>query len=401
MGASYTWTFEQSFLIFVLIIFVTQALSSLLKSYVPMPLLMGGVFILCFGMHWFPDDMILSSNMIAVGTIAFNVLVIHSGTMISASFLRVQKKGAALCLLSTLILFLVVCFGLRPVIGKELSLLAPGSIVGGGASCAIASRWVVETAPRVSVFPWLIFMFQGLFSVPLCCFALKRESALILDRLHRGEIKPPAGPPKEEVQGGLVGRIPARFKTTAYYLGIIMTVSFVNRLAVDWVNGQFGLDLNVNMTALILGFLLGHLGLMDKAPLYKSDSCGLLLLGLMGLMANTLATTIKNGTVFAILGLLPPLLLCMAVGTAVMALCGALLGKRFGMSPWRGMAMCVNCITGFPVNGVLVERYSAMGGNPMEQAVLKSQLGPVLGIGTMLISNGISIFIVSILVSFI
>lgn len=63
--------------------------------------------------------------------------------------------------------------------------------------------------------------------------------------------------------------------------------------------------------------------------------------------------------------------------------------------------MCVNCITGFPVNGVLVERYSAMGGNPMEQAVLKSQLGPVLGIGTMLISNGISIFIVSILVSFI
>ena len=53
------------------------------------------------------------------------------------------------------------------------------------------------------------------------------------------------------------------------------------------------------------------------------------------------------------------------------------------------------------MNGVLVERYSAMGGNPMEQAVLKSQLGPVLGIGTMLISNGISIFIVSILVSFI
>lgn len=170
MGATYTWTFEQSFLIFALIIFATQALSTFLKSYVPMPLLMGSVFVLCFGMNWFPSDMILSSNMIAVGTIAFNVLVIHSGTMISTQLLRTQKKGVAVCILSTLAMFLVVCFGLRPIIGRELSLLAPGSIVGGGASCAIASRWVTESAPKVAVFPWMVFMFQGLFSVPLTCW---------------------------------------------------------------------------------------------------------------------------------------------------------------------------------------------------------------------------------------
>ena len=118
-------------------------------------------------------------------------------------------------------------------------------------------------------------------------------------------------------------------------------------------------------------------------------------------MANTLANTIKNGTVFAVLGLVPPLLLAMAVGTLVLVLCGAFLGKKFGMSPYRGIAMCANCITGFPVNQVLVERFSRMGENPMEQAVLKSQIGPVLGLGTMLISNGISIFMVSIFVNFV
>lgn len=401
MGATYTWSFEQSFLIFALIIFATQALSTFLKSYVPMPLLMGSVFVLCFGMNWFPSDMILSSNMIAVGTIAFNVLVIHSGTMISTQFLRAQRKGVAVCLLSTLAMFLVVCFGLRPFIGRELSLLAPGSIVGGGASCAIASRWVTETAPKVAVFPWMIFMFQGLFSVPLTCWALKRESSLILSKLRNGEMKPPAGPPPAEKPVGMVGRIPANYKTTAYYLGTIMIVSVLNKLLISWLNGQFGLDLNVNMTALILGFILGQLGLLDKSPLFKSDSYGLLLMGLMGLMANTLANTIKNGTVFAVLDLVPPLLVAMAVGTLVLALCGAFLGKKFGMSPYRGIAMCVNCITGFPVNQVLVERFSRMGENPMEQAVLKSQIGPVLGLGTMLISNGISIFMVSILVNFV
>lgn len=298
MGVSYTWSFAQSFLIFVLIIFAAQALSSISKSYIPMPLLMGTFFILGFSLKLFPDDMILSSNMIAVGTIAFHVLVIHSGTLISIRFLQTHKKAASLCLISTIILFTVVCFGLRPLIGRKLALLAPGSIVGGGASCAIASKWVSETAPEVSVFPWLIFMLQGLFSVPLCSFALKKEAGLILDRLRKGELQDPVREPAPGEQSGLVGKIPAFFKTPAYYLGTIMIVSFINQLFVSWINQQFQLHINVNMTALLLGFLLGHFGFMEKGPLFRSDSYGLLLMGLMGLMANTLAVTIKTEPFF-------------------------------------------------------------------------------------------------------
>lgn len=401
MGVSYTWSFAQSFLIFVLIIFAAQALSSISKSYIPMPLLMGTFFILGFSLKLFPDDMILSSNMIAVGTIAFHVLVIHSGTLISIRFLQTHKKAASLCLISTIILFAVVCFGLRPLIGRKLALLAPGSIVGGGASCAIASKWVSETAPEVSVFPWLIFMLQGLFSVPLCSFALKKEADLILDRLRKGELQDPVREPAPEEQSGLVGKIPAFFKTPAYYLGTIMIVSFINQLFVSWINQQFQLHINVNMTALLLGFLLGHFGFMEKGPLFRSDSYGLLLMGLMGLMANTLAVTIKNGTVFSVLRLIPALLLCMAVGTAVMALCGFFIGKKMGLSPYKGIILCVNCITGFPVNQALLLHCCSVGKDPHEQAVLKSQLAPALTTGTMLISNGLSIFIVGILVNFI
>ena len=48
--------------------------------------------------------MLLSANMIAVGTIAYNVLVVHSGTMINFRMLRAKKKETLLSLISLAVL---------------------------------------------------------------------------------------------------------------------------------------------------------------------------------------------------------------------------------------------------------------------------------------------------------
>lgn len=393
--AAYTWTFEISFLVFLLIVFVAQAIAAQTKSYFPMPLAMGLIFIAGFASGLLPSDMIQSSNMIQVGTIAFNCLVIHSGTMISIPLLKSRRKEAGICLISTGLMFVVVCFVMRPLVGREIALMAPGSIVGGGASCAIASKWTVETAPRYSVFPWLVFMFQGLFCIPLTSWALKKEAAMLVPG-GKTEKNPGRG------QGvpGLVYRIPKSFKTTAYYLGTIMAVSVLNKLLIAFL-ASFGLNLNLNMTALIFGFILGQTGLLDKAPLFQSDSYGLLILGLMGLMANTLAMTIQNGGIMSILYLLPGLIAVMAAGTAVLALSGFWFAKKMGMSPYRGVILTCNCMMGYPVNQMLAERFSQQGKNEQEKAYIRGELTSLLSLGTMLISNGLSIFLVGILVNFV
>ena len=79
---TYPWSFAQSFLIFLMIVFVAQSLAAWLRSLVPMPLFFGVFFAGGFALGWLPRDLLLASNMVAVGTIAFNVLVIHSGTMV-------------------------------------------------------------------------------------------------------------------------------------------------------------------------------------------------------------------------------------------------------------------------------------------------------------------------------
>lgn len=404
----YTWAFDQSFLVFLAIAFVSIALAEKVRSLIPMPLIYGVLFAAGFAVNALPKDMLVSANMIAAGTIAFNVLVIHSGTMINIRMLIARKQEALLCIVSALVLVLGAGIGLMPVLGRGLAMVSPGSVIGGGASCAIASRWVLDKNPAISVFPWLIFMFQGLFSVPVVTWALKRESRRLVKDFREGKQAGSGKGPDGQAGRGAAGapdkagqkkpfceRIPANYKSTAYYLGIIMIVTVFNNFLSNHLLA--GLNINPNLTALIFGCILGSIGLMDKAPLFKSDSYGLLILGLMGLMANTLAGYSWK----ELIAFLPPLLLVFVVSTALLILCGVVGAKICHFSPEHGIALTMNSMMGFPVNGMLTEQAAAVGENEAERGYIKSQIGPVLGMGTMLISNAVSIVIVSVMVIFV
>lgn len=398
MGNEYTWAFDRSFLVFLAIVFVSLAIAAKLKSMIPMPLIYGVLFAIGFGTGILPTDMLLSANMIAVGTIAFNVLVVHSGTMVNLKMLAAKKKETVLCIAASLALVVIVGFGLMPVLGKDLAFLAPGSVVGGGASCAIASRWVLDKNPAVSVFPWLVFMFQGLFSVPVVTWALRRESKALVQEFRAGNRTGGSFRGRQDPAEGKMAvceKIPGKYKNTAYYLGIIMIVTVVNNLLHGTVLA--GLNINPNITALLFGIILGSLGFMDKAPLFKADSYGLLLLGLMGLMANTIAKCPWQG----LAAFIPPLLLVFIVSTVVLVLCGIIGAKICGFRKELGIALTMNCMMGFPVNDMLSNNAAAIGENEAEKGYIKSQIAPALGIGTMLISNGLSVLIVSVMVIFV
>lgn len=394
---TYTWSFAQSFLVFLVIVFAAQSLATRLRSLVPMPLFFGGLFAAGFALG-LPRDLLLSSNMVAVGTIAFNVLVIHSGTMVDLPMLRAKKKESLLVVASSLVMTAVLLIVLPPLIGRDLALLAPGSVVGGGASCAIGSRWVSNVRPDISFYPWMIFMFQGLFSVPVVTWALHRETARLVEELSAS---PPAAPPTgRPVPGpmapafGPVARIPQPYKTPAYYLGLIMAVAVVNYALQGTVLADLGVNLNI--TALLLGVLLGNLGLIDRAPLFKCDSYGLLILSLMGLMANNLADTPLD----TLLSLVLPVLIALALGSAVLTACGVGFARLLGISPYAGITLTMNCVMGFPVNQMLVNQ--AVAGAPEHlRGTLTSRLSPLLSLGTTLVSNAVSIFIISIFVSFV
>lgn len=392
-----SWSLEISLLFFLITIFLSQAIASRLSSYVPMPLVLGIICIIGFTTGWVPKDIIEKSNMTAVGTIAYNMFVVNSGTMIDLKFIKRYGRESIICVVSSIVIFLVVGIGMRGVIGKELALLSSGSAIGGGATCAIASYVALGIKPEIAVYPWMIFMFQGLFAVPIIAWALNKEASLCLKsfrELNSAALTgtAPLNSLKTEKQK-LCEKIQPGFKTTAYYLAVIMAINVLNK----YVHSKFSIGINQNATALLAGFLFSHFGLIDAGPLHKSDSFGLLLLGLMGLMVNTLS---KN-PVGNILRLMVPMIIMFLVSITLLVVTAIVFSKLQKTSPYGKIAMNVNCIMGFPVNKLLVDRVAAAGETKEEREYISIKLLPLMNIGTMLVVNTISVIITAVAVNFI
>lgn len=394
-----SWTFEFSLMIFLIIVFASQAISIKTRSRISLPFSLGIICIIGFVTGLFPPEFIEKSKMKDVGFIAFNVLIIHSGTMLDFKKLKMEKRSVTICCSAVLLLILAVGFGLAPFIGKELALISVGPIIGGGAACAIASISISSIRPDFMVYPWMIFMFQGFFGIPLCSWAIKKESIGLLDKYRNCSyevacgFEPDASFTKEKDK--LCDKIPKQYKTTAYYLGFLMIISVFNR----WLYIAFfaKLGIHITITALIFGIILGQLGIIDKKPLLKSDSMGFLMLGLIALMGNTLAKT----PLFNILSLILPVLIVFIVATSILVMVGVISSKVFGFSIYKGIALTVNCMVGYPANAILVqEAIEYLTVNDEERQFLKLNLMPPLMAGFMLIVNIISIFLASFVVVF-
>jgi len=393
------WSFEISFLVFLFIIFISQTISTKLGSLIPMPLILGVISIIGFATNLLPRDFIEKSNMIVVGTIAYNLFVVNSGTMINLKFLKTHWKDSVICLISSFSIFIVVGIGLRAIIGKELALLSSGSVIGGGATCAIASFVVMGTKPELAVYPWLIFMFQGVFAVPIINWSLKNEAKISLGNFRKQnnnvsiESQCAISDSDANQDKTLCQKIQPRYKTTAYYFVMIMGINVLNK----YIHLKFNIGINSNATALIAGFVFSQIGLIDVAPLHKSDSFGLLLLGLMGLMVNTLS---KN-PIGNIIRLIRPLMIMFVVSVVVLIIIAIVLSKLYKLSPYGRIAMNLNSLMGFPVNQLLIKKALIIGETKEEKEYLKMKLSPLLNIPTMLIVNTISIIITAITIKFI
>lgn len=357
-----------------------------------MPLVFGVLLCIGFTTHILPEDMLLSANLVSVGTIAFNVLIVHSGTMLDLRTIKMKRTETCHVVLCSLIMTILLIGILWPVFGRTFALLSPGAVIGGGASCAIGSRWIMDKYPGLSFYPWLIFMFQGLFAMPFLHWALTKEAERLALELPEGT----ATSSSRNIGGGnrATDHLPAVYKTTAWYLGTVMVLTVLNNLLHSTLLKNSGI--NPNITALLLGMLAANLGLVDRAPLFRSDAYGLLILSLMALMANNLAHTPFP----VLLPLIVPTLVALFSGTVILAVSGYYLGKHMQIGPYAGMVLAMNSVMGYPVNRELASRTAAAVPSD-KQAAVEGRLLSLLNLSTALISNGLSVIIIGVLVALI
>lgn len=394
------WPFEFSFMVFLIIAFLSYVIEIKSKSRLSLPFALGIICIIGFGTGVFPTEFIVESKMKEIGVIAFNMLVIHSGTMIDFKALKAQRKNILIAVSAIVIMSMVIIGGVGSFIGKEFGAMAPGPLVGGGAAAAISSISMMRVNPGIAVFPWLIFMLQCFFGIPLLSYLIKKESTLLLEGYRKGSKKKAEkniqSAVTSEEKRRICDRIPNKYKTTAYYLGTLMIVSVFNR----WLNVSFLMrfGININITALIFGILLGTLGILERGPLIKSNTMGFLMLGLMALMGDTLANT----PIPVLISLITPLIVVFVIAITVLILVGIAASKIYKFSVYRGVIITLNSLVGFPVNLQLVEEAAnKLGKDNEEKLMLKGTLNPMLSAGSTVIVNIVSILLASMVLFFV
>jgi|LGOV01.1.fsa_nt_gb hypothetical protein len=381
------WTFEFSLMMFLIIIFISNAISVISKGKISIQFALGIISIMGFYFGWLQQDFIELSKMKDVGFIAFNVLIIHSGTMIDLKRLKKNPNVIKISLFGLAVVTLVVGLGLSPIVGKNLAFSIPGPMMGGGATAAITSVMLLDIDTRISVFPWLIFMVQSFVSVPLVAWALKKEVS------HRVILPEPRIRVEERTSGRKLYDVwPRGFKNPAYYIGILMIAAVFNK----WLNISVLANINLHMsvTGIVIGFLLGHFGIVERGPLNKSDSMGLLMLGLMSLLVLTISKTPTVGIVYLIM----PLILAVILSSVCLIIVSLIASKYYKMSIYKTIATTFSCMIGFPMNIVVVKGIASSITNLDEAKYFEIEWINNLSITAVLITNGLSIIVSSLMV---
>ena len=185
--------------------------------------------------------------------------------------------------------------------------------------------------------------------------------------------------------------VPEKYKVPSYYLAKLALLALL-AIFLESVTG-----LNSSLTMIIVGVLAAHFGILEKDPLKKANSFGILMLCLTASFMRYFADASPQ-QVFSLILPVVVFLLFASVGIAVFSIP---LGKKFGYPIELSVAIGLNCFLGFPYNFVITnEVISSLAENQEESDYLDGILIPKMIIGSMVAVSMVSALIASILVPF-
>lgn len=246
--------------------------------------------------------------------------------------------------------------------------------------------------PEVAMLATMVFVFQGFFGFPLTSYFLRREGITLVEAFRRDKKKSAGGGAGAGgVQAGhkktINDLVPQKYKTYTYYLmklGILATIVYF----INLFTGQYFSSTILEIAIGIIGVMLGFL---EKEPLKKAESNGLLQICLTASFMRNFA----NSTPEQVFGLIVPIIGFLILGSIAITVFSVISGKLMKFSFNMSMAIGLNCFLGFPFNYIICnEAISAVAETEEEREYLNTILMP-----KMIISGIVAVSIVSTIIA--
>lgn len=371
------------------------------KAFVPSVFVSAIVFIVGF---WtiFPQDMVdLSGIGSPLAQLSMMLLVTHMGTLMSLKELAAQWKTMIIALMG-IVGVCIGCLTLGTVVfGWDTAVIATPPLTGGlVASIMMSDAATAKGLNDLAVLAILMYVVQGFAGYPLTAMMLKKEGKKLLNDFRNGKAKTNnefAITTDEEVKESklkIIPNIPEKYDTT--YM-VLLRVALVAFLAVK-IEGLTGGTVSKYVLALVLGALAAEIGFVDRKPLVKSGSFGILMTSLMAFIMAGLA----KATPDMLAKTAVPLLGMILFGVVGMAIISIIAGKVLGCSKEMSFAVALTALYGFPANYILTEEASkALAETPEERAYLMDQMLPQMLVGGFTTVTLASVIIAGIFINFI
>lgn len=371
------------------------------KAFVPSVFVSAIVFIVGF---WtiFPQDMVdLSGIGSPLAQLSMMLLVTHMGTLMSLKELAAQWKTMIIAIMG-IVGVCIGCLTLGTVVfGWDTAVIATPPLTGGlVASIMMSDAATAKGLNDLAVLAILMYVVQGFAGYPLTAMMLKKEGKKLLNDFRNGKAKTNnefAITTDEDVKESklkIIPNIPEKYDTT--YM-VLLRVALVAFLAVK-IEGLTGGTVSKYVLALVLGALAAEIGFVDRKPLVKSGSFGILMTSLMAFIMAGLA----KATPDMLAKTAVPLLGMILFGVVGMAIISIIAGKVLGSSKEMSFAVALTALYGFPANYILTEEASkALAETPEERAYLMDQMLPQMLVGGFTTVTLASVIIAGIFINFI
>ena len=216
-------------------------------------------------------------------------------------------------------------------------------------------------AADIEVYVMIVFLIQVSIGLPIATIALKRYFRELRAKGKLAEVvaleqREDAGLTETgEYRKPLIPPTPKAWQceyTILFKMVLVAAIAYFvgEATAIPGSNPKIHI-LTPTICYMIFGFVAAEIGFLERDPLDKSNSRGIIYLALL----TVVLTTFVGVELKTLLGTIIPAVLIIMLGVAGIALCSVLFAKLVKISTWLAIAIGTTCYLGFPCSQIVVE----------------------------------------------
>ena len=346
-----TWTSVSALAVIAFLFAFGNFISNKTKAYISSLIPAVIIFIVLMYSGIIPADICTTSGLTGMlNAFVIPLCVVDVGTKLSIKKILPEWKSFATVLAAS-IGIIIVCFTIGILIlGRQRSIAAIPPLTGALLATTVVQQAAAEAGNNaIGVFAMIVLVLQTILSLPVATFALKMYFKDITKKGIIDNNAPILADEKEEKY--ILPRIPKSWDSSYMIIFKMAIVAYIGAVVGNGLAAPTKNILSPTLMYVLFGLIASEIGFLERGPLEKSNSVGIIYLALFSVLMSTFSSV----TLETLVSQIVPALIVIFIGLIGIAVLSAAAGKLFKVSPWLSIAIGTCCYLGYPGSQIVVE----------------------------------------------